>query len=139
MIVNTPDRGIGTDRVCQEEILTEILDSIKFEVPAIHAVLLVSSEGLPIASTRFDMSHDETVLSAMTAALVSVAEQASLELDKGEPSALIVECPKGLIVLKRINEDVLVSVVTREGVRLGLLLLTLSKAKNKICQVLRYS
>lgn len=136
MIVNTPDKGIITNRACQEEILTEILDSMRLEAPEIHAVLLVSSEGLPIASTRFAMSHDEITLSAMTAALVSVAEQTSLELDKGDPSILIIECPKGLIVLQRIDEDVLISVVTQAGIRLGLLLLLLNKAKTKISQIL---
>ena len=123
-------------RLCQEELLTEILDSIKLEVPEVHSVLLVSFEGLPIASTRLDMSQDEVVLSAMTAALISVGEQASLELDMGEPRTLIVECPKGLIVLQQINEDVLIAVVTREGVRLGLLLFSLKKAKTKLGQVL---
>lgn len=134
--INTSESEIGTERACKDELLSEILDSIKIEVPEVHAVLLVSSEGLPIASTRLDMSQDETILSAMTAALISVGEQASLELDKGEPRALIVECPKGLIVLQRINEDVLITVVTREGIRLGLLLLSLRRAKAKLDQVL---
>ncbi len=49
---------------------------------------------------------------------------------------LIVECPRGLIVLQRIDEDVLISVVTRDGIRLGLLLLALKKANEKILQVL---
>lgn len=136
MIINPSDQKIGTNRMGQEELLTEILDSIKLEVPEIHAVLLVSAEGLPIASTRFDMGHDETILSAMTAALVSVAEQASLELDKGEPNAFIVDCPNGLIVLRRFSEDVIISVVTRAGVRLGLLLFALKKAQTKLGQIL---
>ncbi len=136
MIVNKPNKGLAINRAGQEERLMEILQSVKFEVPEIHAVMLVSSEGLPIASTQFGISQDETILSAMTAALVSVAEQTSLELDKGDPSSLIVECPRGLIVLQRIDEDVLISVVTRDGIRLGLLLLALKKANEKILQVL---
>ena len=136
MIVNTPNKGLAINRAGQEELLMKILQSVKFEVPEIHAVMLVSSEGLPIASTQFGISQDETILSAMTAALVSVAEQTSLELDKGDPSSLIVECPRGLIVLQRIDEDVLISVVTRDGIRLGLLLLALKKANEKILQVL---
>jgi len=136
VIVNKPNKGLAINRAGQEERLMEILQSVKFEVPEIHAVMLVSSEGLPIASTQFGISQDETILSAMTAALVSVAEQTSLELDKGDPSSLIVECPRGLIVLQRIDEDVLISVVTRDGIRLGLLLLALKKANEKILQVL---
>ena len=136
MIINTPIKGLAINRAGQEELLMEILQSVKFEVPEIHAIMLVSSEGLPIASTQFGISQDETILSAMTAALVSVAEQTSLELDKGDPSSLIVECPRGLIVLQRIDEDVLISVVTRDGIRLGLLLLALKKANEKILQVL---
>ena len=136
MVTNIPAREIGTKRTCQEEILTKILDSIKIEVPEVHSVLLVSSEGLPIASAQFDLSQQEPILSVMTAALISVGEQVSLELDKGEPRALIVECPKGLIVLQRINEDVLIAVVTREGARLGLLLFSLKKANAKLGQVL---
>ena len=136
MIINTPNKGLAINRAGQEERLMEILQSVKFEVPEILAIMLVSSEGLPIASTQFGISQDETILSAMTAALVSVAEQTSLELDKGDPSSLIVECPRGLIVLQRIDEDVLISVVTRDGIRLGLLLLALKKANEKILQVL---
>ncbi|MFQ6124739.1 MAG: roadblock/LC7 domain-containing protein [Candidatus Heimdallarchaeota archaeon] len=136
MVINTPESQIGTERTCQDKLLSEILDSIKIEVPEVLAVLLVSSEGLPIASTRLGMSQDETILSAMTAALISVGEQVGLELDKGNPRVLIVKCPKGLIVLQRINKDVLITVVTQKEIRLGLLLLSLRKAKDKLDQVL---
>ena len=99
MILNTPDNF--KSHLGQEAQLVEILNGIQQDVSEIHSIILVSSEGLPMASTRFDTSERDIVLSAMTAALINVAEQTSCELDKGDPNSLIIECPQGFILLRR--------------------------------------
>ena len=134
MILNTPDNF--KSHLGQEAQLVEILNGIQQDVSEIHSIILVSSEGLPMASTRFDTSERDIVLSAMTAALINVAEQTSCELDKGDPTSLIIECPKGLILLRRINEDAVIAAITYPGAKLGIVLLALKRAETKILQVL---
>jgi predicted regulator of Ras-like GTPase activity (Roadblock/LC7/MglB family) len=103
-----------------EEILGDLLTSLKIDIPEIQATLIVSIEGSILASKQFDGSN-ERIIEAMTAALVSVAEQASLELDKGEPTEFIIRSTQGLIYIKRLSEVHLLVILTQRGVRLELL------------------
>ena len=112
---------LSSEMVSHKEILGDILTSLKIEVPEIQVTLIVSIEGPIIASKRFDYKQDERVIEAMTAALVSVAEQATLELNKGELTEFIIRSSHGLIFIKRLSEDHLLIILTQAGVRLELL------------------
>lgn len=107
--------------ISPEELLGDLLTSLKIDVPEIQVALIISIEGSIIASKRFDYTQDDRVIEAMTAALVSVAEQASLELDKGEPTDFIIRSKQGLIFIKRLSDVHLLIILTQMGVRLDLL------------------
>ena len=112
---------ISPDIVSPEEILGELLVSLKIDIPDIQVALIISIEGAIITSKRFDYTQDDRVIEAMTAAIVSVAEQASLELDKGNPTEFIIRSNQGLLFIKRLSEVHLLIILTQPGVRLELL------------------
>lgn len=111
------------------ENLTKLLDLIKQDVPEVQLISIVNAGGHLITSTQPELKETGFVLGAMTAAIINIAQQASLKLDKGDPSDIIIECPKGLIVLKYVNEQILVAAVTTEGAQSDKLISALNKAQ----------
>jgi len=114
------------------ESLMKILNLIKQDVPEVQLISIVNAGGHLIKSTQPELKETEYILGAMTAAIINIAQQASLKLEKGEPSNIVIECPKGLIVLKYVNEQILVAAVTRKGARSEMLLSALSKVQSEL-------
>ncbi|MHA2298282.1 MAG: roadblock/LC7 domain-containing protein [Candidatus Hodarchaeales archaeon] len=113
--------------------IEEVLINFKTGVPDIEGVVVVTQEGLPIASI-IDASVDEDRVAAMTAASLSLAERVSSELDRGELNEIMIKGIKGFIIMMNAGEAVLTG-ITRSKAKLGLVLLEMKRAANKIAKV----
>ena len=111
----------------------EILDELDSKVPAIEALAVVSIEGLPIES-KLPQEIDETRVAAMTAAMLSLGERASLEVGKGELSRIFVESRGGYIILMNTGPNAVLFVTARKDVKLGLIFLDMSRAATEIAE-----
>ena len=63
--------------------LSSVLDEIDLNVREIEAAAIVSVEGLPIASKLPEHYEDETIIAAMTAAMLSLGAKIASNLNKG--------------------------------------------------------
>jgi len=115
--------------------LREILDELDAKVPAIEALAVVSIEGLPIES-KLPPNIDETRVAAMTAAMLSLGERASLEVGKGELERIFVESRGGVIILMNTGPNAVLFVSARKGVKLGLIFLDMQRAASQIAELL---
>jgi len=98
--------------------LDDILKKLLASIPEVKAVAIVSSEGLPIAST-LPQGIDETRIAAMTASLHSLAKHAIIALKKGEYDQLTIKGSSGYLLVHRVNSNaVLIVSTTTEDVRL---------------------
>ena len=117
------------------ETLDEILKKFLAAIPEVKAASIVSVEGLPIASA---LPHDvdETRIAAMTAALLSLAERAVIEMSKGDFVQLFVRGTKGYLLVLAAGINAVLTVSTTEDVRLGLIFLDAKRVCEKISKLL---
>lgn len=116
------------------ELLDKILTDVKRSGDIVECAV-VSRDGLLIAS---DISEDVDgrTLAAMTATMVSTAETSTSEIASGIPDKVIVETPTGKIVVTGAGSNALLVCTTQANVELGLVLLEVEQATEKIKQIL---
>lgn len=109
------------------------MEELDANVPAIEAVAVVSIEGLPIES-KLPANIDETRVAAMTAAMLSLGERASLEVGKGELERIFVESRDGFIILMDAGPNAVLFVSAKKDVKLGLIFLDMKRAASQIAE-----
>ncbi len=109
----------------------ELLKQFITANPEVKEAAIISVEGLPIASA-LPQSVDETKISAMTAALLSLSETAIIEMRKGNFNQLHIKGSKGYLIIMQAGLNAVFTVSTTMDVRLGLILLECSRMCEKI-------
>ena len=117
------------------ETLEDILKDLEASVPEIESAAIVSIEGLPIASA-LPADVDETRVAAMTAAMLSLGERASLELGKGELERVFVEGKDGFIIAMGAGTNAVLTVSARKEAKLGLIFLDMRRAADKVAAII---
>ena len=117
------------------ESLDTILKNLLSAIPEVKAAAIVSVEGLPIASA-LPQGVDETRIAAMTAALLSLAERAALELNKGEFEQVYVKGTSGYLLVLSAGQNAVLTVSTTKDVRLGLIFLDCRRTCDKIAKLI---
>ena len=115
--------------------LEDILKKLLSAIPEVKSAAIVSAEGLPIASA-LPQGVDETRIAAMTAALLSLAERAVIEMDKGEFSELYVKGTNGYLLVMEAGPNAVLTVSTTKEVRLGLIFLDCKRTCAKIAKLI---
>ncbi len=116
------------------EILEKILNDLK-HIGGIEASAVASRDGLLICSTVSKNFHAET-FAAMSATMLGAAETATTELGKGIPERIIVESRNGKIIATGAGSKALLMVMTEHDAGLGLILIEVAKASEKIKEAL---
>ncbi len=117
------------------EALDTIIKNLLYAIPEVKAAAIVSVEGLPIASA-LPQGVDETRIAAMTAALLSLAERAALELNKGEFEQVYVKGSSGYLLVLSAGQNAVLTVSTTKDVRLGLIFLDCRRTCEKIAKLI---
>ena len=117
------------------ESLDTILKKLLSAIPEVKAAAIVSVEGLPIASA-LPQGVDETRIAAMTAALLSLAERAALELNKGEFEQVYVKGSSGYLLVLSAGQNAVLTVSTTKDVRLGLIFLDCRRTCEQIAKLI---
>ncbi len=116
------------------ELLEKILNDLK-NIGGIEASAVASRDGLLIYSTVSKKLHAET-FAAMSATMLGAAETATTELGKGIPQRIIVESEHGKLIATGAGQKALLVVMTEPEAALGLILIEVTKASDKIKEVL---
>lgn len=121
----TPDSAAWQDAMtARDEVstgarLVEALDRLTGAASEVAAAAVVSLDGLTMASA---LPHDvdEDHVGAMSAALLSLGEQAASGLGRGQLRELVVDTDAGLVLCLRAGDHAVLLAVTAEGAKLGL-------------------
>ena len=105
------------------------------EAGGIEASAIASRDGLLICTTLSDQKQAE-IFVAMSATMIGAAETAALELGKGIPDMTIVESQSGKIIGIGAGPKALLLVMTRPDASLGLVIIEMKKASEKIKRIL---
>ena len=117
-----------------ERLAAALSDFIRTS-PDLQAAAVVSFDGLAMASA-LPADMDEDRLGAMSAALLSVAEQAAAGLGRGDLSQLFVEGEHGFVFLMSARDQAVLTAVTDRSAKIGLMLFEMRRAADAIGELL---
>lgn len=117
-----------------EEMLKKILNDLK-NIGGIEALAVVRRDGLLLYSTIAQKKRAEK-FSAMSASMMGAAEATAAILEKGIPDWIVVESKHGRIIGTGAGPKALLMVMTGPYAGLGLFIIEVTKASEKIKQVL---
>jgi len=103
--------------------LTDLLRQMEAVNPDIQGSAIVSVQGLPICSALARDVNDG-IVSAMSAAILSVSERAVEELARGDLKRILIEGLDGIIILSKAGDS------------LGMVFLNIQSVSKKIAELL---
>ncbi|MFX0041648.1 MAG: roadblock/LC7 domain-containing protein [Candidatus Hodarchaeota archaeon] len=113
----------------------ELLKKLKYSIPEIQAVAIITNEGMPIASV-LPPEIDDVKISAMTSALLSLAEMTVVEMEKGDFDQLYLKATDGYLIYMQAGPRAVLAVSTTIDVKLGLVFLECRTTCEKIIPIL---
>jgi len=108
------------------EQLVERLRDLQASSGDVEAAAIVSVDGLSMASS-LPADIEEDRVSAMSAAMLSLGERISSELGRGELEQVMVKGENGYVILTAVGEEAVLTVLAREGAKLGLIFLDVNR------------
>ena len=115
--------------------LAAALDDFIRSSPDVEAAAVVSFDGLPMASALpADLEEDR--VGAMSAALLSLGEQAALGLGRGQLNQVFVEGEHGFVFLMSAQDQAVLAAVAARSAKIGFMLFEMRRAATRIGGVL---
>ncbi|MFX1345175.1 MAG: roadblock/LC7 domain-containing protein [Promethearchaeota archaeon] len=115
--------------------LTDLLRQMEAVNPDIQGSAIVSVQGLPICSALARDVNDG-IVSAMSAAILSVSERAVEELARGDLKRILIEGLDGIIILSKAGENAILCTLAKSDASLGMVFLNIQSVSNKIADLL---
>ena len=113
--------------------MVEELKNLQISSPDIQASAIISVDGLIIASA-LPGNVEEDRVSAMSAAMLSLGERISLELQRGELDQVYIRGNDGYVMLTAVGYDAVLTVMAGAEAKLGLIFLDISRTAKKLAQ-----
>ncbi len=120
-------RAVRLDRAIRE-LLTQTAE--------IEAAAVVSFDGLPMASA-LPAGMDEDRVAAMSAALLSLGERATVGLGRGELSQVFIEGEEGTVFLVSADNEAVLVAVAAKAAKTGMMLYEVKRTAAAVADVLR--
>jgi predicted regulator of Ras-like GTPase activity (Roadblock/LC7/MglB family) len=108
------------------ELMVDRLRELQTSTADIEASAVVSVDGLIMASA-LPANVEEDRVSAMSAAMLSLGERIAGELGRGLLNEVYVKGKHGYVLLMSVGEDAVLTVLAREGAKLGLIFLDMGR------------
>ena len=115
--------------------MQEELQRLQASSPDIEATALITMDGLILASTLPDTTEEDRV-SAMSAALLSLAERITLELRRGFLEQVFLRGAEGDVLLMAVADQAVLSVLSRREAKLGMLIYYMRRASKELTNFL---
>lgn len=119
----------------RSDLLTSILSDLNGSSADIEASAVISTDGLMIAS-MLPAGMDEDRVGAMGAAMLSLGDRTSQELERGELEQVLIKGDNGYVLMTYAGKDAVISVMAKPTARLGLIFLDVKRAAEDIRKVL---
>jgi uncharacterized protein len=97
----------------------------------VEAAAVVSFDGLPMASALPE-DMDEDRLGAMSAALLSLGEQAAIGLGRGQLNQVFVEGDHGFVFLMSARDQAVLAAIASRSAKIGFMLFEMRRAADRI-------
>ena len=111
--------------------LVERLRDMQIAAPDILASAIVTVDGLTLASALPAEVEEERV-SAMSAAMLGLGQRIAAELQRGGLDEVYIRGEEGFVLFTAIGEDAVLTALSRNDSRLGLILLEMRRAASDL-------
>ena len=108
------------------ELMVDRLRELQTSSADIEASAIISVDGLTMASA-LPANVEEDRVAAMSAAMLSLGERIAGELRRGMLNEVYVKGKHGYVLLMSVGEDAVLTVLAREGAKLGLIFLDMGR------------
>jgi uncharacterized protein len=115
--------------------LRYILQNLSAENPDVQGSTLVSVQGLPICSLMNEDIND-SLTSAMSAAILSVSDRAAEELRRGKLKRVLLEGDDGQMILSQAGDHAILVTLIEKDAGLGIILMLIDASIRKIRKIL---
>jgi len=114
--------------------LIELLRKMEAVNAEIQGSAIVSVQGLPICSVLARDVNDG-IVSAMSAAILSVSERAVEELARGDLKRILIEGNEGIIILSKAGQNAILCTLCKANASLGMVFLNIQSVSRKISEL----
>jgi predicted regulator of Ras-like GTPase activity (Roadblock/LC7/MglB family) len=121
--------------ISRTDQMVERLRQMQVASPDIEASAVVSVDGLIIASALPNDVEEDRV-SAMSAAMLSLGERISAELERGAVDEVYVKGSQGYVILTSIGSEAVLTVLAGQNAKLGLIFLEMRRAAEDLERVI---
>ena len=111
--------------------LAAALDEFIDSSPDVEAAAVVSFDGLPMASA-LPPNLEEDHVGAMSAALLSLGEQAAIGLGRGQLNQVFVEGEHGFVFLMSCRDQAVLAAIAGRKAKIGFMLFEMRRAADRI-------
>ncbi|WP_083441672.1 roadblock/LC7 domain-containing protein [Nitriliruptor alkaliphilus] len=118
--------------------LAVALDEFVRSSPDVEAAAVVSFDGLPMASA-LPAELEEDRVGAMSAALLSLGEQAAMGLGRGLLNQIFVEGEHGFVFLMSARDQAVLTAIAGRSAKIGFMLFEMRRAADRIGRALETS
>jgi predicted regulator of Ras-like GTPase activity (Roadblock/LC7/MglB family) len=115
------------------QLLEEVLDELTMHNPDILSALVVSDDGLNVASGI--PYHDDDAIALAASDLTDMAEEFSERLDQGKLNRILLEGERRTTVVVRAGKHTILVVLVPADAKLGLVMLSMRRAANQIASI----
>jgi uncharacterized protein len=115
--------------------LAAALDAFIRSTPDVEAASVVSFDGLPMASA-LPPELEEDRVGAMSAALLSLGEQAAIGLGRGVLNQVFVEGEHGFVFLMSARDQAVLAAIAGRSAKIGFMLFEMRRAADRIGRAL---
>ena len=108
-------------------LMVNRLRDLQAVAPDIIASAVVTADGLSLASSLPGDVEEERI-AAMSAAMLSLGERIASELQRGTLEEVYIRGEQGMVLLTSVGRDAVLTALSRNDARLGLLFLEMRRA-----------
>lgn len=119
----------------RSEALRSILKDLEAATPDVEGSVVVSADGLVMASA-LPADVDEDRVAAMAAALLALGERSAGELNRGSLEDVFVKGESGYIILMGAGRDAVLGALCRADAKLGMIFLDMRRAAKEAGEVI---
>ncbi len=119
----------------RSEMLNSILSDLNGSTADIEASAVLSTDGLMMAAL-LPAGMDEDRVGAMSAALLSLGDRTSEELNRGALEQVLIKGDNGYILMTHAGNEAVVTILAKPNARLGLIFLDVKRAAENIAKIL---
>ena len=117
------------------DMLTSILSELNGTSADIEASGIISTDGLMMAA-QLPAGMDEDRVGAMSAAMLSLGDRTSQELERGDLEQVLVKGQRGYVLMAYAGKEAVVTVLAKPNAKLGLIFLDVKRAAESIAQLI---